>query len=357
MSRSLEGASIPLIHISPLKDRWRRVFQGKRWLYRTLARREYDRYREPIVLRSFARQVGRKLRSAGADVVFSPSSIPIAYLDCAQPIAFWTDATFASIADFYPRFSNLARRARAAGDAMEAAAIARAALAIYSSEWAAASAIEHYDADPAKVQVVSFGANLDQSATSATVDGIIEARPPDTCKLVFTGVEWDRKGGDVAVEVARQLNAGGVRTTLTILGASPGSVADMPFVRSFGFVNKASARGRHAIEQALAEAHFLILPARADCTPIALCEANAFGTPVLASRVGGIPTIVRDDLNGRMFDPHAGPGSYCAYISGLLSDYERYRSLARSSFDEYAARLNWEAAGLAVKRFLAELRL
>src|SRR5204862_1250171 len=40
-----------------------------------------------------------------------------------------------------------------------------------------------------------------------------------------------------------------------------------------------------------------------DNLPLALCQANALGKPVLASRINGIPEYVQDDVNGFLFTP------------------------------------------------------
>src|SRR6185436_3482760 len=93
----------------------------------------------------------------------------------------------------------------ARGHAMEQRAIDRAALAIYSSDWAASSAIARYHADRNKVKVVPFGANIEESRTLEEVRAMIAARPRDVCRLLFVGVGWERKGGDIAIEVARLL--------------------------------------------------------------------------------------------------------------------------------------------------------
>ena len=43
-------------------------------------------------------------------------------------------------------------------------------------------------------------------------------------------------------------------------------------------------------------------PSRSEALPLAIMEAGMAGLPIVGSRVGGIPEIVFDDLNGFLFD-------------------------------------------------------
>ena len=78
------------------------------------------------------------------------------------------------------------------------------------------------------------------------------------------------------------------------------------------------------------------------------------GVPNLATRVGGIPTIVRDGKNGVLFPPDDAP-SMADVVLDLMRDYGRYRELAFSSFAEYQSRLNWDVIGRQVKALLEGL--
>jgi glycosyltransferase involved in cell wall biosynthesis len=165
-------------------------------------------------------------------------------------------------------------------------------------------------------------------------------------------VDWIRKGGDLAVEVTRQLNLNGLPTELTVLGCQPPGGETKPFVRWAGFVSKSTVEGRERISSLLRQSHFSLLPSIADCTPIVFNEANAWGVPCLSTRVGGIPSVIRDDINGRLFDLNAQPESYTDYIRSVMATSDRYRQLALSSLNEYKVRLNWDTSGQKLKELL-----
>jgi glycosyltransferase involved in cell wall biosynthesis len=287
-------------------------------------------------------------------MVFSATINPIAYLECSQPIVFWADATFANIKDFYPLYSNLSESVIRDWHQMENLALQKAKLAIYSSDWAAESAIRDYGADPSRVKVIPFGSNVDSPFTQQTIKDVIATRPQDRCKLLFLGVDWFRKGGDVAYEIAEKLNQSGLPTELTIVGCSP-SIDDLPlpeFVKPLGFISKSTRAGQERISQLLMESHFLILPTRADCTPIVFCEANSLGVPCLSNTVGGVPTMIHNGINGQLFKPDNNILGCCNYITNLFAKYEDYKKLALSAFNEYELRLNWRVAGQQVKNLL-----
>jgi len=139
----------------------------------------------------------------------------------STPVALWTDATFAQMVGLYPEFQRLTTATIENGNRLERLALSRASVAIYASDWAAQSAIRDYGADPAKIRVIPFGANLPVARTDLEIDSIIANRLGDLCRLLFVGVDWKRKGGDVALRVTKQLNDRGIRAELTIVGATP----------------------------------------------------------------------------------------------------------------------------------------
>ncbi len=351
----LENQSAEITCIGPLKEKYFRFFNVKGKIYRIL-KRNYESLREPIILKGYAEQIQQKLLTLDVDIVFSYSSIPLSYLNCRQPIVFWVDATFAGMVDFYPEFTNLSKESLRKGNAQEQAALSNCTLAIFSSEWAAATALENYQVDPLKIKVVPFGGNFACNRTREDIDKLLISRSTKELKLLFFGIDWHRKGGDLAIEIAKKLNKQGLKTELTIVGCYPLVEEALPdFVKVHGFIDKTSEAGLDRIKKVLSETHFLIHPARAEAFGCVLPEANSFGIPCLTTNVGGIPTVIKDNINGRLFAPTDGIDSYSDFIMKSFANYEGYKDLARSSFQEYQARLNWDVAGMTIKKMLVEL--
>jgi glycosyltransferase involved in cell wall biosynthesis len=217
---------------------------------------------------------------------------------------------------------------------------------MYASDWAAQAAVERYRPDPDKVRVVPWGANLDDYPSSAEIERLVRARPVDRCRLLFCGLDSeDRKRGGLCVEIAAELNRRGLPTELTLIGSRPTGLRAWPdFVDFVGFVDKSTVEGRARLAGALAAAHFLLFPSRAETFGHVLGEANAFGVPCLASQTGGIPTAIRDGVNGKLFALEAGASDYCDAITAHLRDVPGYHELARSAYAEFRSRLNYDAA-------------
>jgi len=69
----------------------------------------------------------------------------------------------------------------------------------------------------------------------------------------------------------------------------------------------------------LAACDLFVLPSHAEAMPLALLEAMAAGRPVIASRVGGIPDVVREGIEGLLV-PARDPAALAVAIGRLLSD-------------------------------------
>lgn len=354
VARALEGAGAAVEYLGPLHRAPAPVSRARQVAARAVGGRHLlDR--EPRVLRGYARQLERKVRDSNPDVVVAVSTLPVAYLECSPPIVFWTDATFASLIDFYPEFSNVTAASVRRGHLAERLALARAGLAIYASEWAARSAREDYSVPDEKLRVVNFGANMRELPTSGEVGTLIAtraARLRESCQLLFVGFDWVRKGGPIAVAVARDLNERGVPTELTVVGRVP-EEDPLPFVNVEGPIDKADPAGERKLAELYRKAHFLVLPTTAEAAGVVFAEASAFGVPSLAPDIGGVRDMV--GAGGLVLPARAPASEYAEAIALSVSDRSRYERMAAAALSYSRGRVNWTVAGRTVMSHLAEI--
>lgn len=331
-------------------------YELKRITSKIFLNKRYENNITPKVALHYARQIEQKIKGKEYDLIFCPGTFPISMVNSNVPIVLWTDACQPGLLDFYDSKEKLTAESYKHGIEMEKLALENASLAIFSSDWAASIALNFHKINPAKVKVVPFGANVDHNKTKQEIFNNIKARSRNLCKLLFVGVDWKRKGGDVAFKTTQQLNKLGLQTELTVVGCEPMIDGPIPeFVKPLGFISKATQEGMKRLNNLFEESHFLIVPSVAEAYGLVFCEANSFGVPALATNVGGITTIIKNDVNGRTFPLNADISEYANYIYNLMNDYDRYENLALSSFNEYQIRLNWNTAGQSVRKLVDEL--
>ena len=353
--RSLAQAGVEVEFAGPLSlpPVIRRMTVMKQRFYGKILRKLYLQDHDVIASKAYSREAWRQLQNfKNIEAVVSPGTIPVAFLPGKLPLVTISDATARSLFDTYPMYKNLCDASRRNGDKIEQNAIKRASASVFASDWAARSAVRDYNANVEKVHVVPFGANFERQPAREDVIRAIDSRNNGKIRLLFIGIEWERKGGPVALEVVRTLVKRGVPAQLIVIGCSPAiSNEDADYVSVRGFIKK-TPDGQRDIFDELGKAHFLIVPSVAECYGLVYCEASALGVPSIARNVGGVGTIIKNDVNGRLFNLQETPQDMAGWILYHCSEPERYRDLALSSLAEYECRLNWAVAGQKLKTIL-----
>ena len=180
----------------------------------------------------------------------------------------------------------------------------------------------------------------------------------DRLRLVLVGTLDRHKRQDVAIAAVRALRDRGLEAELSLVGmeADRAYAAELrdqaraldvaPHVQFVGPTSDVAAR--------LLAADALLVPA-GEVTPLVLMEAMAFRTPVIAARMGSIPDVVADEVNGLLIAPD-DPAGLAAAVARLRAESgladrlaEAGRRRVESEFDETRAhrRLATEIARLA----------
>ena len=333
--------------LSPHNPHDRRTFSGTSFFAaRALERRSGIRlrilgpHRPPRALdRLFRRtkpdvEVDR-LNTDGLDAVLGLVASPLLNRLMDQksylPAFHVTDATPAFLREAY------GWNVPAEADDMEARVAARAARVIYSSHQIADRAATDLGLPDLDATSAPFGVNFDHLPQTCP------KKPRfDRLNLLFVGLDWVRKGGDIAVATLDTLLARGIDAHLTIVGRCPEAHRTHPHITYAGYLNKNRPRDARRLATLYSRTHVFLLPSRADCTPMVVTEAMAHGTPVLATDTGGVAMQIGGAGTGRVMAPFAPPHDWADAIAEITSDRAAYDFMSDAAFERAGRHLSWD---------------
>lgn len=171
-------------------------------------------------------------------------------------------------------------------------------------------------------------------------------QPSAPLRLLYLGRLVEGKDVHLLIEAVRRLTAEGHPLELIIAGDGPRRVeleqqaatgGLVPgIVRFPGFVGEP--------ENLLAEADIFILPSQHEGLPISILEAMAVGLPIIASRVGGVPSVVRDGKEALLI-PAGSQDGLDAALRTLVMNVSLRTGLGRRAQERFEA--SWTADVMA----------
>ncbi len=339
--RALEAAGYRVHTLGPLRPQpvlfFCMVFN---YITTRLLKRRFH-YRDSFILsRAYARLLKKRITGVHIDLFLAPAGLAsTALLHTEQPVIYFNDRCVAGALDYHEILSGLFAFSRKQSLALERKALANAALAIYSSHWAADAARHGYPASASKVKMIPMGANLEASPSAPSVRDF----PSKKIKLLFVGVSWRDKGGAIAYKALLELKRRGQPAQLVVCGCTPPPEYDDEDLVREGFLSKNIKADRERLEGHLRTADFLIVPTRFEAYGIVFCEAAAYGVPVLATRTGGVPTIVQEGRTGYLFELSEDGEAYADRILKIIAEPAHWQEMRTNARKRYEDVLNWEA--------------
>ena len=313
--------------------------------------RQINVQKNKFLSKSYGKELNKKLKNKKYNLIFAPTaSTEIAYLKTNIPICFSSDTSFSQHFNYYNPTIKLTNNSYKVSDLIERKAIHNSKIIVYSSNWAANHAINYYDFCKNNVYVVEYGANLDFIPKKIN----LQKKFTGKIKILFLGVDWKRKRGDLVLESFRILRGKGFDVELTICGCVPSDNVYDSRIKIIPFLNKHNKKDNERFKQLFYESHLLFLPTSADCTPIVFCEANAFGIPVISTNTGGITSIIEDGVNGYALPENSIAIDYVEKIQYLLNNRNEMAQMALSSRKKYEDVFNWTIWGEKMKSILTK---
>ncbi|MFI7495266.1 glycosyltransferase [Kocuria sp. M4R2S49] len=249
----------------------------------------------------------------------------------------------------------------------EAELIARAEATVVNTRTEALQMIEFYDADAARLTVITPGVDLSAFTPDAAPGEPrrTDERPPGTpgrpLRILFAGRLQALKGPHVLVDALARIRETdpGLPVELDVVGVGTRcfTSALRERVRELGLedaVRFGPALPTPQLAARMRRADVVAVPSSSETFGLVALEAQACGTPVLATDVDGLRTAVLDGLTGRLV-PDRDPGSWARAVVALAGDPD-----ALERMGEAAARRaqghSWERTALSTAEVYARTR-
>ncbi len=161
----------------------------------------------------------------------------------------------------------------------------------------------------------------------------------DRHTLLFVGRLVERKGASVALHAVAELVRAGRPVKLTLVGEGPERESLAKLADSLAISDRVEFTGvltPAGVREWYRDAGIFVMPAVTDWKGeqegfgMVIVEAMAYGLPVVASRSGGIPDIIRDGENGLLV-PERDAGALAAAVGRLVDDGELAERLGASA--------------------------
>ncbi|MEX2158067.1 MAG: glycosyltransferase [Dehalococcoidia bacterium] len=202
-----------------------------------------------------------------------------------------------------------------------------------------ASATLRYTPREKPVTVVPFGVDLEQfqpPARDAVRDGEVVIGSVGRLSI--------EKGLDVLLDAAARLQQNGVSVRTVLAGDGPLRAKLEAQAQRLGIASQVEFRGEvphDAVPGVLAELDIFVMPSKAEGFGVAALEASAMELPVVASRVHGIPDVVRDGRTGLLVPP-ANADALASAIARLAGDRALRQEMGRAGRAFVQERYRWQ---------------
>ena len=326
------------------------IFLGKilTGLSQKILNKRYNYRHSKLVSKAYGIYFTKKLKKQHFDLIVAPAALSeLAYIETNVPIIYISDSTIQLSLNYHNALTGLLPLSEQETKQIEQLTYKKCSKIIVSSVWALNSLRNNYQLPESKIASIPFGANMEKLPSKMEVkvnqeDGV--------CNLLFIGVYWKSKGGEIAYNCLLELLKLGVNAHLTICGCIAPEQFKHEKMSCIPFINKNTTKGQQKLFDIFSCHDFLILPTRFDCTPIVICEASAFSLPAIVANTGGVAGHLTEGKNGFLIDYTDKGKGYAKKIAEIYQNKDLFTALKISTRLEYENRLNWENYGVELKK-------
>jgi len=213
------------------------------------------------------------------------------------------------------------------------------------SKWAADSLRGDYGLPDDRIVVAGAGSNF---------EGVpLKHGSYANARILFIGVEWERKGGPLLVEAFREVKKALPHATLAIVGCSP--EVNEPGVEIIGMIPRGTQDGQRRLLEEYSRASVFCIMSEYEPFGIVVLEAESCGVPCVAPDRFAFPETIRDGETGAL-KARYDAGRLASKLISLLSNPEELERMGKAAQEWVANEWTWDIAARRIhERIAADL--
>jgi len=230
---------------------------------------------------------------------------------------------------------------------------------IVSSEHEKISLRNLYQVQKERVEVIPPGVKLDMFCPSNKLISRAQLGLKDDHIMLFVGRMEPIKGLELILYTMANLNEG-TKTRLLVIGGNDSQDQEIERLKRLSQIlninKQVSFIGRvdhHLLPTYYQAADVTVIPSYYESFGLVALESMACGTPVIASRVGGLPGIVKNNQTGYLVQSHC-PDAFANRLEILLNNEALRLNMGKTSRD-FANEMGWGRTAFSIMNVYKKL--
>ncbi len=221
---------------------------------------------------------------------------------------------------------------------------------------------QFYEVDRERVEIVTPGVDQAFFSPGSQAGARWALNADDSPLLLFVGRIQPLKGVGVAIETLAKLDRKDAKLWIVGDASGVGGTDEVARIRQMVLDLELSERVKfippqphHLLSTYYRAADVCLVPSRSESFGLVALEAAACGTPVVASAVGGLLTLVKHGITGYLVDSR-DPAVYAKWVNAILGDPMWARRLSVSAAAR-AREYTWNTSAARLRRIYGDLTI
>jgi len=199
---------------------------------------------------------------------------------------------------------------------------------------------QNFEADERKIRHIPNGVDVKE------LEGKVKKKSNDTKTILYVGRLEKYKGVSFLIKAFQRLKANLTNSQLVIVGRGPCKEELVSLSRKLEVQDSVTFLEnlpKEELTNLYLTSDVFILVSQYESLPIAVLDALAYGLPIIATNVGGLPEIIQTGKTGFLLDFPPDEDELIRITTSLLQDEEYAKEIGARAREEILSKFSWDS--------------